>query len=53
MTGKDFPDCVAIRSGQENQFVLAGTGGETKTTTLSTGGSSSGSLVTSSAYINT
>ena len=53
MTKKGFPDCVAIRSKQENQFALAGTGGETKTTTLPIGGSSSGSLVMSSSYINT
>ena len=53
MTKKDFPDCVATRSGQENQFALAGTDGETKTTVLPTGGSSSSSLVMSSSYINT
>ena len=53
MTKKDFPDCVVIRSEQENQFALAGTDGETKATILHTGGSSSGSLVMSSSYIHT
>lgn len=53
MTEKDFPDCVAIRSGQENQFALAGTDGETKATTSFTCRSSSNSLVISSSYINT